>query len=175
MAHRWNRCFSIYCLRRRNVTIGLSRLQQVLRSLSPAFENELEQWQHGRRALLVPARGEQHTFGLFMLEEFFRRSGWDVWGGCATSTKDLVAIVRSEHIDIVGFSLSCDGSLEQLAVDIKAVRKASRNKAVGIMVGGPAFIGHPERVDLVGADATASDGRQAVAYAQKFLTAPAPR
>lgn len=153
-----------------NVTIGLSRLQQVLRAFSPAFENELDEWQHGKRALLVPARGEQHTFGLFMLEEFFRRSGWDVWGGSTTSTDDIVSIVRSERIDVVGFSLSCEGSLDDLAIDIRAVRKASRNQSVGIMVGGPAFIGHPERVGRVGADATANDGRQAVVLAQQFLT-----
>lgn len=158
-----------------DVTIGLSRLQQVLRSFSPAFENELEQWQHGRRALLVPARGEQHTFGLFMLEEFFRRSGWDVWGGSTTSTTELVAIVRNEWIDVVGFSLSCDGSLGDLATDIKAVRKASRNRAVGIMVGGPAFVGHPERVGFVGADATAIDGRQAVLLAQQYLAVTSDR
>ncbi len=36
----------------------------VLHELSPAFGGEVEHREHGRRALLVPVPGEQHTFGL---------------------------------------------------------------------------------------------------------------
>jgi methanogenic corrinoid protein MtbC1 len=37
------------------------------------------------------------------------------------------------------------------------------------MVGGPVFLAHPELVAMVGADATAADGRQAVQQAQRLL------
>jgi hypothetical protein len=37
------------------------------------------------------------------------------------------------------------------------------------MVGGPAFNDHPELVALVGADATAVDGRQAALQAEALL------
>ena len=63
------------------VTIGLSRLRQMLRDLTPEFESEASGWRHGRRALLLSTPGDQHTFGLFVVEAFFRREGWDVSGG----------------------------------------------------------------------------------------------
>ena len=63
------------------VTVGLSRLRQLLRDLSPEFESEASNARHGRRALLLATPGEQHTFGLFVVEAFFRREGWDVSGG----------------------------------------------------------------------------------------------
>ena len=47
------------------VTLGLGRLHQVLRELSPAFSQSNHR-ANGRRALLLPAPGEQHTFGLVM-------------------------------------------------------------------------------------------------------------
>jgi MerR family transcriptional regulator, light-induced transcriptional regulator len=152
-----------------DVTIGLSRLQQVLRALSPAFENELDTEAVGHRALLVPARGEQHTFGLFMLEEFFRRAGWDVWGGASAELDEISSIISREYINVVGFSLSCSDGLDDLAADIKTVRRSSQNPSMGILVGGPAFIEHPERVGYVGADGTAADGQEAVSVALKFV------
>jgi methanogenic corrinoid protein MtbC1 len=151
------------------VTIGLWRLQQIVRELSPAFQTEGEQREHDRRVLLVPVRGEQHTFGLLMVADFFRRAGWDVWAGTPASPGELVGIVRSEWFAIVGFSVSCESHLDGLASDILALRRASRNRGVGVMVGGKVFLEHPELAALVGADATAYDARQACAQAESLL------
>jgi MerR family transcriptional regulator, light-induced transcriptional regulator len=156
--------------------VGLCRLHQVLRELSPAFQNEGEHQPHGgRRALLVPVPGEQHTFGLVMVAEFFRRAGWDVWSGPPASRGELVRIVRNEWFAVVGFSASCDTRLDALAAGIHAVRRASRNPAVGVLVGGPVFVEHPELATLIGADATAVDGRQATQQAESLLALFATR
>lgn len=151
------------------VTIGLCRLQQVLRELGTAFRQELERAQDGRRALLVPVPGEQHSFGLLMVAEFFRRAGWDVWGEAPLSRAELVQAVRDSWFALVGLSASCDGRVETLASTIRAVRRASRNRAIGVLVGGPLFARQPELVALVGADATATDARQAVHQARNLL------
>lgn len=91
------------------VTVGLSRLQQLLREFSPEFEiEEGQNSSNGRRALLVPAPGEQHTFGLFIVEEFFRREGWEVLGGLSLQGAELTDLVRTEWFDVVGFSVSCN-------------------------------------------------------------------
>ncbi|RZJ18331.1 MAG: cobalamin-binding protein, partial [Haliea sp.] len=50
-----------------DVTLGLGRLQQVLRELSPAFGQSIDHPTNGRRVLLLPSPGEQHTFGLVMV------------------------------------------------------------------------------------------------------------
>jgi methanogenic corrinoid protein MtbC1 len=152
------------------VTVALGRLQQALRELSPAFRNEAKPREHGRRALLMPAPGEQHTFGLFMVAEFFRRAGWDVWGGPPSSSNDLTGMVRAEWFDVVGLSVGCESRLDVLAAGIRAIRRASRNRAIGVMVGGPTFVMHPELVALVGADATAADARQAAFQAESLVS-----
>ena len=157
------------------VTVGLCRLHQVLRDLSPAFQSEVEHQPHGRRALLVPVPGEQHTFGLVMVAEFFRRAGWNVWSGPPASRGELVGIVRREWFAVVGFSASCDTRLDALAAGIHAVRRASRNPAIGVLVGGPVFVEHPELATLIGADATAADGRQATFQAESLLALFASR
>jgi methylmalonyl-CoA mutase cobalamin-binding domain/chain len=151
------------------VTIGLWRLQQVLRHYAGAFVEEGEPREYGRRALLVPLPGEQHTFGIAMVAEFFRRAGWDVWSGPFATLEDLVEVVRSEWYAVIGISGSCETRIEMIAAAIRAVRRASRNRAIGVMVGGPLFNDHPERVALVGADATATDGRHAAEQAESLL------
>jgi methanogenic corrinoid protein MtbC1 len=157
------------------VTVGLWRLQQVVRDLSPAFRSEVDYQEHGRRALLIPAQGEQHTFGLFMVAEFFRRAGWDVWAGPVSAAGEVLSLVRNEWFAVVGISVSCETRLEGLAANIHAIRRASRNRAVGVMVGGPVFVERPELAALVGADASATDGRQAALQAESLLAMLARR
>ncbi|BBF91519.1 hypothetical protein BLTE_02040 [Blastochloris tepida] len=159
-----------------DVTVGLCHLQQLLREYSPAFETEVESHTHGRRVLWASLPntpcctfGMQNAFGLRMAEEFFRRAGWDVWGGSPGSADEMVSIVRREWFDLVGLTVNTDTALEQVAAIIRAVRRASCNHAVGIMVSGSAFADHPERVTQVGADAVAVDGRQAILQAQSLL------
>jgi len=151
------------------VIVGLARLQRVLRELGPAFCGETRPRQFGRRALLVPAPGEQHTFGLFMVTEFFRREGWDVWGEPPGSLEELVGIVRDQHFEVVGLSAGSEKRLDALAASIRAVREHSLNRSVIVMVGGPLFLAYPEFVTRVGADATAVDGRQAIRQAEGLL------
>jgi methanogenic corrinoid protein MtbC1 len=152
-----------------DVTIGLLRLHQVLRALAPEFRAEAAPERPGRRALLVPAPGEQHTFGLSMVTEFFRRAGWGVWSGKPNTTEDLFGMVRGEWFAVVGFSVACDLQLDSLASCIRRVRSASRNPSIGVMVGGPVFVLHPELAVSVGADTTASDGRNAAFQAEGLL------
>ena len=158
-----------------DVTIGLGNLQGLLRLLSPSFEGHRETSGSAKRILLLQAPGEQHSFGLFMVESFFRRAGWNVAGAAAMPIAEASALVKAEWIDVVGFSQSAPGLLDPLASAISALRRSSRNKAVSVLVGGPAFNGHPENVVLVGADATASDGRQAVMLANRCLQASVAR
>lgn len=159
------------------VTIALSRLQQILRELNPLIDADRDARESRdmlapqlprRIAFLVSAPGEQHSFGLSVVEEFFRREDWDVWGGGALASKKIVEVVRGNHIDLIGFSMSCERFLDDLTSTIRAVRKASRNPGIAVMVGGAFFIEHPEMVARVGADATAVDGQQAVENAQKL-------
>lgn len=158
-----------------DVTVAVGRLQRIMRRLSPAFGCEIEHPADGRRALLLPAPGEQHTFGLSMVAEFFRRGGWDVVCDLDARAIDPVGLVRGEWFDVIGISAGVDARVDWLKSGIAAVRHASRNRAIGVMVGGPIFSADPARVGAVGADATASDGRQAPVLAEQLLNDRARR
>lgn len=154
-----------------DVTIGLSRLHQVVRTLSSAFVCEADVAEHGRRALIAPLPGEQHAFGAVIVDEFLRRAGWDVTHLPETRRDELLDLVATEWFEFVGLSLSCGGLLDGLPSLIRSIREASLNPELWVMVGGAPFVADPDLVWRVGADATAADGRQAVRQAQHLLKA----
>ena len=104
-----------------------------------------------------------------MVGEIFRRAGWEVEGGPSEHAINPVARVRAAWFDVVGFSLAAEVHLEPLAACIRAVRPASMNQSVGIMVGGPLFNQQPELWAQVGADATVGNGRDAPGFAEALV------
>lgn len=151
-----------------DVTVGVGRLQQALRDLSAGLAVRPPGDDLLRRVLLVPTPGDQHSFGLVMVSEFFRGAGWDVAGGPHPQL-DPVALARREWLDVVGFSLGSQIHLPRLKAVITAVRKASVNRRLGVLVGGPIFLLHPGLSDEVGADAVAVDGSLAPEIADKLV------
>jgi len=143
------------------VTVGLCRLHQLLRELSPEVE-ELEP-KVDRRILLAPIPGEQHTFGITLVAQFLRRAGWDVW----------LEVLRQNWFAVVGLSVGNDTRLEQVGAIIRGIRRVSRNQSVGILLGGPPLVAKPEIASQVGADATAADGQEAVARAEQICLSQA--
>ena len=120
------------------------------------------------RALLVPAPGEQHTFGLRVVEEFLLRDGWEVRSNLRASHHEMVDLISEEAYDFVGFSVSVERLLAPLVSAIRSVRKNSRNQSTRVMVGGVVFVGHPEYADQVKADAVIFDAREAVLVANEW-------
>lgn len=152
-----------------DITVAFSRLQQILREISAPFEAEGAPMPGEKRALIASAPGERHTFGVHVVEEFLRRAGWDVVCMPDASASRIVSTVRNEWFDVVGFSLSCEGLLAGLGSAIDEIRRRSRNKRVGVIVGGNYFREHPESAGPIGADAVAFDGLDAVRKAQRWV------
>ena len=152
------------------VTLGLGHLQQVLHDFSAHFQSGRGSRSKGPRALFLPLPGEQHTFGLSMVCEFFSRAGWNVECAPNASGSELTAYVRDEWFAVCGMSVGSERHLESVASHIRAIRRASRNRAIGVMVGGPIFVAHPEYARQVGADATAADACQAAEQAHGLLS-----
>jgi methanogenic corrinoid protein MtbC1 len=148
------------------VTLGLSRIQQVLRRLRmPAPP-------HGEsrgRVLLVPVPGEQHSFGLRLVEEMLRRDGWRVTVALAVSELDICTKISTENYDIIGFSISGTRLIPALGQTIRRVRAGSRNPLLRIMVGGVALAGGGVTAAEIGADAIVADARAAVVEANRWL------
>lgn len=152
------------------VTLGLWRLQNLMFDLAPQVP-AARALRAGppRRALLVAVPGSQHTLGLLMVSEFFRHAGWDVWSDPCASAGDLTALVRSEWFDLVGLSVGTDGHVEALGSVILALRRASRNPDVAVMVGGAILAGRPGLASEVAADFAAADAREAVERADALF------
>lgn len=151
------------------VTVGLWRLQQLMYELSPAFQDDAQRGVQRYRAMLVPVPGSQHTLGLLMVAEFFRRAGWGVWGDPAAAQADLVEAAQTHWFDMVGFSVGAVSQLDHLKAAIAAIRRASLNPSIVVMVGGPVFLDMPALVAEVGADATAPDAALAVDVAVRLI------
>lgn len=152
------------------VTLGLWRIQSILFNLSdscpPLFDNPAPPV---GRILVAAMPGSEHTLGVLMLAEFFRRAGWDVWHDPEADLPDLEAALAADRFDIVGLSASQDRHLDTLPAVILGLRRASKHAGLAVMVGGPIFQDAPERAQRVGADLTASDGLQALELAQHWV------
>lgn len=144
-----------------DVTIGLCRLQQIVYEFADRMHVE-SGGGDGRTALFALTPGDHHSFGLVMVVEYFRRAGWRTVCMPDATAADLAEAVRSEWFDLIGFSMADERWLADLPPVISAVRAASLNDAVKVIVGGRAFEIDASRVALVGADETAGDARDAV-------------
>ena len=156
------------------ITLGLWRLQQLLRDFSPAFCSDALAKSVGLRALLTPSPGEQHDighmmFGLVLAGEFFRRDGWDTWIEPDVANVAFIETIRTQWFDVVEFFASGDKKLDDLASTIRQVRRHSSNPDIGVMVCGPAFTERPELVLLVGGDAVVSDFSHEVLQARNVV------
>jgi methanogenic corrinoid protein MtbC1 len=151
------------------VTLGVSRLQRIMRQLGESFLNEGHRGGGGESVLLTIIPGEQHSFGLSMVAEFFRRAGWNLCTGPFESHQELISLVQYHWFDVVGFSVSSDRRLDELKQDIGAIRRDSRNRHVGIMLGGPTVIMQPELVASMGADVLSVDAATAPQQAHELI------
>jgi len=156
------------------VTLALWRMQQLLRDFSPAFCAGAVLKSAGLRALLTPAPGEKHDighmmFGLVLAGEFFRRDGWDTWIEPDPASAAFIETIRTQWFDVVEFFSGSDKKLDDLASNIRTVRRESLNRNIGVMVCGPAFTERPELVLLVGGDAIVSDFNQETLQAQNVV------
>ncbi len=146
------------------VSIGVSRLQLVMRALNaqhPAPPVPGPQ----RSALVAAMPGDQHSFGVLMLEMMLGRGGWDTEALIAPSQAELLSRVAACPFDLVGLSAGGDAAAAALPALVRAVRAASANPGVKLMVGGPMLLRCPELAAISGADGAAGDAAAAVALA----------
>lgn len=152
------------------VTLALHRLQKLAHDLSEEFVASGDSASpSGPRALCVALPGEQHVFGAQLVGEFLRRARWDVWDAPGATEPDIICLVEREWFTLVGVSISTPEQFDALAALVRQLRRASLNPDLRVMVGGRPFEQNPGWAALVGADATALDGRDAVAKAQGLL------
>jgi methanogenic corrinoid protein MtbC1 len=152
------------------VTIALGRLQSLLHHVAVVGPRGTADQGLSRRAIFLPAPGEQHTLGLAMVRDFFRADGWEVWGDERVGARGLLDLMQRERMDILGFSIGSERSVEGLAALIARARSVSVNRDLRVLVGGPLLLQQPGLVKSLGADGTAADARQAILAAVQLTS-----
>jgi methanogenic corrinoid protein MtbC1 len=147
------------------VTLGLWRLQQLLREFSPAFRKNAKK-PTGHRVLLTLAPGETHEmpyllFTLVLTGEFLRREGWSSWIEPDCARVDTLALMRNEWFDVVEILINGEKRLDRLAAQIAAIRSESINRSVCIAVAGNTVHQRPELVKYLEADVLAAGPEKA--------------
>ncbi len=149
------------------VTIGVGRLQAFMDRLTAP--DPLSAADVKRRALLIALPGEPHVLGVRMVAKALEATGWDVTVEEHLPAEANANTVASEWIGVVGVSVGGAARAELAARTVSAVRGASLNRRVGIMVGGSAIVENPELAMQIGADAVGLDAATSVVVASHLL------
>lgn len=150
-------------------TLSFYRLHQLLYELSPYFFEHASHDGQGLSCFMVGEFGGQHTLGLFMLTEFFRRAGWQVRSDECEDGRDLLRIVASDWFDVITLSICTDRQLDLFRRLIPFIRKQSANPNVRIMAGGPMASWRPEAMKALGMDVVDKDAKRALKRAMVLM------
>jgi methanogenic corrinoid protein MtbC1 len=109
------------------VTIATARIQSMLRRMPHCAATAKVSSVNGAFFAAVP--GEEHTLGVMMAADLFRRSGWDVSVAVGQSHDELIARLGRDDRPVIG--LSCSGNhsfaaLARLMADLRRVRPDAR-------------------------------------------------
>jgi hypothetical protein len=139
-----------------DVTLGMYRLQALVRQLSTSFSVDTNMLTRSYSVLVAPQPGESHMLRAAIDSEFFNRQHWHVVCDFPSTNRELNRLLCDHWFDVLDLSLSSavtqEHRLFEMASTIASARQASSNPALVVMVGGRVFAEHPEYRTLVGAD-----------------------
>lgn len=147
------------------VTMGLWRIQEILRELTLRIPPKSRPGHGQRSALFSAVPGEQHSFGTLMVSECFQRAGWDADALIEPTQSELNGKLAKRHYDLVGLTVTRDCSTGSLCRLVNTIKAVSSNPNIRILIGGRVVNEQPDLVEECGADATAADAPSAVALA----------
>lgn len=158
-----------------DVTMGLWRLQEVMREVAARSPVDHGGLATPHSALFSPMPGDHHNFGTLMIEEVFARAGWRSEALVKPERRELLDRLARQPFDLLGLTLARDCPSSALANLVKAVRNVSANPHIIVLVGGRMINENPGIAMDVGADGTGADALAALELANSLVKAVAPR
>lgn len=152
-----------------DVTMGLWRLQEVMREVAARSPVVLAGLSLPHTALFSPMPGDHHNFGTLMIEEVFGRGGWRSEALIKPERRELLDRLARQPFDLLGLTLARDCPSSALANLIKAVRNVSANPRIIVLVGGRMINENPGIALEVGADGTGADALAALELANSLV------
>lgn len=171
LGEKWNRDECDFV----DVTMGLWRLQLLLRTIA-VWAPPPDGWAlKTHRALFTTMPRDQHSLGTLMIGECFQRAGWDVETLIEPEQSEILLALGSSSFDVVGLTVTTDFYIADVPKLLTAMRSVSCNPKLAIMIGGPALGYDPELARKLGADGTAADAAAALALADELVSAGVER
>lgn len=120
----------------------------------------------GLKAVVSSVEGDQHFIGAQAVADFLAVDGWEVdFLGADVPTDHLVPFAKARGAHLVCVSCSLTSLVPVATKLVQELRKI--NPAPKVLVGGAAFVLHPDLASHVGADAYTPDPQQAVTLARQ--------
>lgn len=145
-----------------DVTIGGARMNETLRAI--ATRRILPERRLDAPNLLLAASGaEDHTLGILVAADHFRRDGIEVDMVVGASPEDLAQRLEAHRHDALGFSIAGKRGLGWAKSVLSALKPATRRR-LPVVIGGCVTISTPvqEILEATGADHVCSDPREAI-------------
>ncbi len=95
------------------VTVGTGRMFAIMRSMRHLFEPVVPV--EDKTAIFAAVPGEDHTLGVQMAADIFRKDGWEISLKMGLDHDQLVAEIEQAPSGIVGLSISGEHSIEALS------------------------------------------------------------
>ena len=95
------------------VTIGTGRMFAIMRGMRHLFEPVTPVGD--KSAIFAAVPGEDHTLGVHMAADIFRKDGWEIALKVGLDHDQLVAEIEQAPTSIVGLSISGEHSIEALS------------------------------------------------------------
>lgn len=154
-----------------DVAIGTARLQEVVRALvargtSHGFdvtgaETTGPERAHARRVLMVVPRSEDHTLGVFVAADQFRRFGYDVDIAVDQHPKQIAATLKRQHYSMVGLTIAGRRTLASTRELVDTIRSAAA-RVTPIVLGGSLIATEQDLKTATGADHVVQSVRDAL-------------
>jgi len=158
-----------------DVTMGLWRLQEVMREVAVRAPVDFAGLALPYSALFSPMPGDHHNFGTLMIEEVFARGGWRSEALVKPERRELLDRLARQPFDLLGLTLARDCPSAAVGNLIKAVRNVSANPHIIVLVGGRMINENPGIAKQVGADGTGPDALAALELANSLVKTAATR
>jgi methylmalonyl-CoA mutase cobalamin-binding subunit len=143
------------------VTMGVARLQAILREIGAAWVADEAGPEAGMTLLFVLPSGEQHTLGALVAAGWLRRRGISVCLRIAPSASDLADLLATRNFDGAMISIACEDKVETCARTVQTLKKATANR-MRVAVGGAITEWGADAVKATGADIVTNDLKAAL-------------
>lgn len=141
--------------------------QSIMSTLYPyIFTSEKKE----RKMVACSVSGDMHEMGIRMLSDLFEMDGWDTYYmGANMPEANIISALAEQNPQLLAISVTMPFHITKVQSLIKKIRNNSSLDNVKIMVGGYPFTLVQDLWRKVGADASATDAKEAIKIANKMI------